>query len=130
MSNENPTIEEIVLKYRQLRDKKDEIKARHVLELKPFNDAMETLEVVVLDHLNKSGAESIRTASGTCYKTRRTSYKVDDPHGLIEYVKATGDFDVLERRASKSELDDRVEKGLALPPGISVSSDVTVNFRK
>jgi hypothetical protein len=119
-----------VLRYRELRDKKDEIKKRHVEELRPYNDAMEAIEALLLDHLNRTGAESSRTKDGTFFKVKRVTYKVDDGAALREWLEAHQQMEMLENRVSKTVLEAWLDAGNPLPPGISVNTEVEVQVRK
>jgi hypothetical protein len=116
--------------YRKLRDKKSDIKKRHEEELRPINEAMDQLEVVLLDVLNSTGGNSIRTGAGTVFKSTRTTYSVSDPTAFREWVEQQGCPDMFENRVSKEALEAHIANGGTLPPGIKVSSDVTVTVRK
>ncbi len=120
----------LVEKYRLLRDKKKEIEDRHAEELKPFRAAMDQIEAALLDDLNRNGANSIQTNSGTAYRTTRTSYGVEDPAVFRKWVEANNVPEFYENRVSKDAVQQYVEKYNQLPPGIKVSSVTTVNIRK
>lgn len=123
-------LEFLVDKYRALRDKKKYITDRQKEEVKPYNEAMEQLEAAILDALNRSGVESVRTKAGTAFKTTRSSYTVRDPAQFREWLEANNRFDLLETRVSKDAIETLVESGATLPPGIGISSEVIVNIRK
>lgn len=120
----------LVSQYRKLRDRKKEIVDRQKNELEPISTAMDKLEFVLLDYLNRAGVESARTDDGTAFKVTRTSYKIDDPGALRDYVEQFGLTDLYENRVSSSAIEELLSRGQPLPPGIAVSSFVTVNVRK
>lgn len=120
----------LVGKYRQVRDRKKEIAARHSAELKPFNEALQELEVAILDALNKAGVESVKTREGTAFKSTRRSFTVQDPAKFRKWLEEHDRFDLLETRVSKEAIEEMIRAGDNLPPGIGVSSDITVNVRK
>ena len=124
------TNKDLVEKYRLLRDKKEEIVKRHKAELAPLNDAMDKIENVLLDVLNRTGSESTRTEAGTFFKVTRTSYSINDPAAFRAYVEAHNLPDLYENRVSKSALEELISRGETLPPGLKVSSEVSVNIRK
>ena len=124
------TPSELVGKYIQLRNKKDEIKERHSKELAPYNDAMDMLESKVLDHLITSGVESMRTGEGTVYRSVRTTYKVNDFTEFSDFVKVHNRFDMLERRCAKPAVEEYLSEHGTLPPGLSTYSEAVVGFRK
>jgi len=125
-----PRMDLVAEKYRALRDKKKEIQARHTAELKPLIDAMDQLEAYLLDALNRTGSNSVKTDAGTIYKSTRVSYSIADPAEFRRFVEVNGLPELFENRPSKEALESYVNDGNPLPPGIKRSSDVTVNIRK
>lgn len=130
MSTESLTIDQLVDYYIRLRDKRDALKKKHAEELRPITTAMSEVEVRVLDYLQKQGAESTRTSHGTCYRSTRTSYSLSDAASFRDWCEAEGRFDLMESRVSKSALEDFMQDGGTLPPGVKVSSEVVVGFRR
>lgn len=125
-----PRLDIAAEKYRQLRDKKKELQDRHKAELHPYNEALDQLEAAMLDALNQSGLQSARTEAGTVFKSSRTSYSIADPSVFREWVEANARPDFYENRPSKEALETYIAAGNPLPPGIKVSSEVTINVRK
>ncbi len=125
-----PNAEWLVEKYRQLREKKKLIEAEHEKALKPFKDAMDQIESMLLDDLNRAGANSLQTNSGTAYRSTRTSYGIEDPAVFRAWVEANGMADMYENRPSKEAIEAYAQQYKQLPPGIKVSSVTTVNIRK
>lgn len=123
-------LEGMVDKYRRLRDRKKALEAALKDQITPYREAMDQLETVILDALNRAGVESIRTRSGTAFKTTRTSYVVRDPAVFREWIEANGRFDLLETRVSKDGIETLLQSGASLPLGIGISSEVVVNIRK
>lgn len=123
-------LDEVALKYRKLRDLRDALKARHAEELKPYTTAMEGLGAVLLNHFNQTGQESANTMGGTIYKSTRRSAKVVDAGALRDWAEREGRTDIFQSRVNTEVLDSIVEAGGELPPGIEISSTVTINIRK
>ena len=123
-------LETLVMKYRDLRDKKKEVQDSIKESVAQINEAMEQLENVILNHLNTIGADSMKTKSGTAYKSTRTSYTVKDPALFREWIAENARFDLLETRVSKEAIENLIETGATLPPGLGISSDITLNVRK
>ncbi len=82
------TVEQAVAQYVKLRDKKAELAAKHKDELKPFSDALETIEGFLLDKLNAEGVESFKTPEGTAFKARTASVSMSDPVEFKSFVLA------------------------------------------
>lgn len=116
--------------YIRLRDKKAEITARHKKELEPINEAMEQVNNAMLNALNTGNAQSIKTAEGTFYRSTKNSYSIDDPAALREWVEANGRPDLYENRISKDAIEAFADQTGTLPPGVKMSTFVTVNVRK
>lgn len=124
-------IDEIAEKTLKVRDKIAEIKERHKNELAPYNEALERMENLLLAQLNQLGASSIKTAHGTVYKSSRTSSPVADWPLFLDYIRKHEEWDLLERRASKSAVEQF--KSLhedELPPGVDWREEITVNIRR
>lgn len=117
-------------KYRQLRDREAEIKARHAQELAPFRAAMDAIEVSLMESLQNSGAKSVATAHGTAYLSTKKSFKIEDPAAFRQWCEANGKLDMYENRVSKEALETYLADGGAMPPGVKESGFTTVNVRK
>ena len=124
-------INELVEKYRQLRDKTAEIKERHKQELAPYNDAMEKIEAAVLKFLDETGQESARCDTGTAYIANRVSITVADGPAFRGFCEEQELPHLMETRPAKSAVEEWMQtNGGALPPGLNYSSERVVNFRK
>jgi chromosome segregation ATPase len=124
------TVDDMVNAYVVLRDKKKQMQDKHKEELAPINKKLDTLEMGMLAHLNHEHAESVRTCHGTVYRIKRTSTKVDDWDAALEYILTNHLEHMLERRVSKSAIEEFLEANGELPPGISLSADLTVGVRR
>lgn len=125
-----PRIDVAAKTYRELRAKKEAITAELKERIAPIQQEMNQLEAVLLDVLDQSGQNSANTDFGTVYKTVRNTYSVADPHAFRQWVESHGRPDFYENRVSKEALDSYIEGGGELPPGVKLSSFVTVNIRK
>lgn len=122
--------DQLVEGYRALRDRKAEIEARHKAELKPINDVMSQIESRLLTMFTEAGLSSVKTAHGTAYTSTSIKYTVEDPAALREFVETNNMPELLETRISKSAVDQYLEAGGSLPPGVKVSQHLSVNVRK
>ena len=100
-------------------------------ELKPYTEAMATISTAMLDVLNNSGADSIKTDAGTAYVSELDSMKVADRDALFDFVMQTGETQLLSAAVAKEAVRDYMaEHGGQLPPGVEKSSIRKVNFRR
>lgn len=117
----------------KLRDLMSERKEAHKRELEPIVAAMTELEDMMLAQINTIGADSINTASGTVYKTKKESASVADMEAFWAYIVATGRFELLDRKANVTNvrefIEQKVDQGNA-PPGVNFSSINKVNVRR
>ena len=119
--------------YVKLRDLKTQLKDKHKAELAPIDEAMEQLEQVLLGALNAQNANSVKTASGTVYKSVKESASMADPAAFWSYVIASGNFDLIDKKANvtavKAHIEDPANNGQP-PPGINFSSVALPRVRR
>ena len=119
--------------YVKLRDLKTQLKDKHKAELAPIDEAMEQLEQVLLGALNAQNADSVKTASGTVYKSVKESASMADPAAFWSYVIASGNFDLIDKKANvtavKAHIEDPANNGQP-PPGINFSSVALPRVRR
>jgi hypothetical protein len=120
----------MVDKYLKLRDKVAEIKDRHKKELEPFAKVMEALENMLLDTLNKAGVESMRAPTGTFFKVKHTSCKVNEWSKTLEFIKEHEFWELLEARVSKTAAQEILKSTDKPIPGVVFSTYAEVNVRR
>ena len=117
----------------KLRDLKTQLKDKHKAELAPIEEAMEQLEQVLLGALNAQNADSVKTASGTVYKSVKESASMADPAAFWSYVIASGNFDLIDKKANvtavKAHIEDPANGGQP-PPGVTFSSVALPRVRR
>lgn len=121
--------EQLIQRYVQMRDDKQALAEQQAAQMKPYNDALQVLETALQDALNQCGGDSIKTKSGTAYKSSATTCKVEDWPSFITFVQETGDMDLLVRNVNKTRYQELIEGG-RLVPGISVATVQRVNVRR
>lgn len=123
---------ELVAEYVMLRNQKKAASARYeAWERENITDRMKDLEIKLLDILNTLGANSLAGPPGTgeVHKIVTTSVTVADKSAFMRHVIGSEDWDLTDWRASKTAINDMVEKGEPLPPGINRTQFVTVGVR-
>jgi len=124
------TADAMIERYVKLRDKKKEIEARHKDELAPFNDALKRLEGFMLEALNQSGLDSMKSAHGTAFKSTRTSATVKDWPLTLAFIREHQAWDLLEARVAKTVAYQIMADTKAPIPGVETSAELTVNVRR
>ena len=122
--------DELVKLYIALRDRRTKRKAAYEAEDKPDSKKMETIEGLLLQRLTASGAESVRTACGTAYKTTKSYASVADWDAFLTFVKQHGAWEMLTRGANKTAVEQYRAASDDVPPGVNLHTEVVVNFRR
>lgn len=125
-------INDLTAQYIALRNKKAELAKMVKEQVEKLDAGMNKLEVLMLAWMNLAGVESVRTPSGTPYKTDKTGATVGDREAFMNFVKA--DFDeriafitnAISKDAVRTYMD--ANEGVP-PPGVNWYSEKTVNFK-
>lgn len=144
------TPDQLIGKYIALRDKVKDIKKQQEEVLKPYEDAMEKIEQIMLGQLKASNTDSIACKGiGTAYKMTKmqvgmeerqllTGYvlgaiaKTANEAGSEEefYVDAAPFLDCFTNSVDKNWVKDFMEQHDRVPPGVKVTTFAAVGFRK
>lgn len=119
-----------VSQYIAVRDKLKAMDEEYENSVKPLKALQETLSGWLLQALDKTGSEAIKTEHGTCYATVRTSASLADAEAFMNYVIANNAWHLLDRRANATACKDYVVEHKAPPPGVNLSSMKTVGVRR
>lgn len=95
-----------------------------------YDDEMVELENGLLDILNKTGAESIRAKTGTVSKKLFSSVTIADGAEFRRHVIGSEDWDLADWRASKTTIEERLENGDTLPPGVNRTTTWKIHVLK
>lgn len=124
------TLDWYVDRYIRLRDKIAELDAARKAELKPYREALGNLEGIMLQTLNEQGAESLRTAAGTVYKSTQTSATVNRWSETLAYIQAKEAWELLEARVSKTAVMSIMQETGEPIPGVVLRQEETLNVRR
>lgn len=126
------TIDEAVGSYVSLRD---ELKAKQQA-FKQEEDSiklqLEQMAMWIRDKADELGVDSFKTQYGTAFRSVKTSYKVATGgwETFIDWIKETGNFQCLEKRAAKLAVKEIHDDTGEVPPGLSYSAEVEINVRR
>lgn len=124
------TAAQMIEKYIALRDKKDEIKKQHTKQLEPYVQVMDQLEGMILNQLNQNNLDSMRSDSGTAFKSTETSVTVKNWQETFGFIRANGLWDLLEARVNKTAALSVIEETKAPIPGVNVTQTTVVRVRR
>lgn len=124
-------VDEIVEKYIKLRDKKASIKAEYDDKIAEYDKVLDGLEALLLNTFNETGIDSVKTTAGTAFVATRTSASVADWEAYFNgYVLPNQAWEMLERRANKTAIEQYKSANDELPPGINWTETRVVNVRR
>lgn len=130
MSENTKPIDELITKFVKIRDGRAEVAARHKEELARFDRALGKLKNYLRDAMTTAGAESIRTGEGTCYFSVKKSATVESRAALIDFIKRTDNWDLVDLRANAKHVDDYLQEHGELPPAVKLNSFQDVGVRR
>lgn len=126
--------EKLISDYIKIRDAIKIKEAEHKKELARFKAVQDRIEAMLMAEFNDTGAESVRTQSGTAYRSIQTSVKVADRVSFFDFVfglpREEGEC-FLEAKANKSAVEQYMEiHDGELPAGVNVTRIATINIRR
>ncbi len=125
-----PTVNELVAQYITIRDRKDALRKKYQEKNGKLNEALNLIENILIQNLDASGAESVRTTSGTCFISKRSSATVADRDAFFDFVRDHEAWDMLESRCSKNAVEQYAEESGQLPPGVNYRTERTLGVHR
>lgn len=108
----------------------EELDAEYKAKKAPLVEKLNMLESWFTAKAAEDGLDTIKTPHGTVFWTVLASASVADRAAFFDYVRASGNFDLLEARANKTVVKDFVALHGGAPPGVNYSTVKNLNFRK
>lgn len=130
MTDQTPPIETRIGQYVQLRDKIKAEDDAHKEKMKPYREALEKLNGVLLDHLNKIGGDSVKASTGTVYRTVKKTASLEDADSFMRHVIGSEAWELLDRKANATAVEDFVKENGVLPPGVKFNTTQVVGVRR
>lgn len=117
--------------YIGLRDRRSRRKADYEVEDAGDKDRQERIEVEFLRRFNDRGIDNVSARGvGTAYRSTRASATVGDWDAVLAHIQSEGAWELLERRVSKSAVEQFKAENEDLPPGVNWSETQVINFRR
>lgn len=124
------TIDDAINTYVATRDAlAEERKAYNTYEAKAKH-YMDRIEMFIKEKADEIGVDSFKTKSGTAYRTVKTSYRVGSWDDYLNWLKSTGNFQCLEKRAAKNAVKEIHDETGEIPPGLEYVAEVTFDVRR
>lgn len=123
-------IDTVIKTYITLRDRLDELKQEHKAQLAPINAKMEKIEGWLQNQLQTQGLQNFKGASGVAFLKNVTQATVADWDATLPFIIEHELWALLERRVSKSVVEDYVETHGEVPPGVNYEKSIVVQVRR
>lgn len=124
--------EKVVARMIELRDQMQQVQKKADDEIKALKEQYEKGEAYLLTQLNSMGeGASMKLSTGTVFTTQRLNANVADKGVFATFLKETGEVELLQMRVSTTVLKDYMaEHEGAVPPGLNVMTERTINIRR
>lgn len=116
------TVEARVDAFVRVRARIKELDAEHDAKMKPIKDLQNDLTAWLMEFFDKTKSTGIKTKMGTAYTSTRYSASLPDAEAFMEFVKTTGAWDLMDRKANSTAVKDYVTKNGKLPPGVNLAA--------
>jgi hypothetical protein len=123
-------LNELVEKYIAVRDRKAKIKAEYDGKVAELDAVLDKIEAVLLKTFQETGMDSVKTGAGTAYRSTRAQASIADWDTFLTHVKDNGAFELLERRCSKTAVEQYKAANDDIPPGVNWREEQVVNIRR
>ena len=124
-------LDRIVATCIKIRDKKTAISDELNSKLKKLDENLDRLKSVLQEHCEVSGAESVRTATGSFYRGVRTKYWTSDWESMGKFIMENNATDLLEKRLHQGNMRTFLEENPdKLPPGLNADNEYTITVRR
>ena len=128
---ESVSLEKLTQVYIKMRDKKAELAKELEEKIGNIDEKMKTVKTAILDQMKDLGVESIRTDSGTVYRTTKTLYTTSDWESMHKFVLEHGVPELLEKRLQQTNTKVFLEEHPdLLPPGLNATTEYSVTIRR
>jgi len=135
MADEDVKIDELVQDYVRIRDTL-ESKRKEFKELESkAKAAMNRIEMRLLQRADALGVQNFKTKFGTAFVTEKDFARVAGPEGwvkLVEFMKKTNDFDLVEKRVAKLHFKEVMNERAISPDemGVEYVIERTIQVRR
>jgi hypothetical protein len=126
-----PTAAELIKKYIELRDTVDKLTLEFEASLDLYKQAMQTIEGIVTEQINRLGGQSIKTEYGTAYRSTTLQTKVADRDIWLNFIFEHNQRQFLTTNVNKEAIRDWLEAHANQgPPGLDITTVIKTSFRR
>jgi hypothetical protein len=123
--------DKLTLAYIKMRDKRAELAKEYEAEDARIQEQMDMVEAELKNMCEEIGADSIKTAYGTVYRSVKTQYQVNDWDNMYKFVMEHNIPQVLFKRISTTNMKQFLDENPNLMPiGMNIDNRYTVTVRR
>jgi hypothetical protein len=119
-----------VEQYVGLRDKIKRMDDAHKEKMKPFREALDQLNILLLHSLQTIGTDSATSQYGTVYRTDKKTASTADGEAFRQFVIEHQMFDMVDWKPNVKAVEDFIEANKTLPPGVNFNTVAVVGVRR
>ena len=124
-------LDRLVSVYIKIRDQKIELSTTFAAQEKEFDSKLDRINTALLDHCKATGTESVKTASGTFWRSQRNRFWTSDWDAMNRFIVENEAVDLLEKRLHQGNMKQFLEENPELlPPGLNADSEYTITVRR
>ena len=121
----------LVSVYVKIRDKKTELAAEFNEKEKDLDAKLDKIKAALLEHCKATGTESVKTASGTFWRSQKKRFWTSDWEAMSRFIVDNEAVDLLEKRISQGNMRQFLEENPELhPPGLNADNEYTITVRR
>ncbi|MDF1853690.1 MAG: hypothetical protein P1U85_22845 [Verrucomicrobiales bacterium] len=124
-------LDRLVSVYVKIRDKKTELAAEFNEKEKDLDAKLDKIKAALLEHCKATGTESVKTASGTFWRSQKKRFWTSDWEAMSRFIVDNEAVDLLEKRISQGNMRQFLEENPELhPPGLNADNEYTITVRR
>lgn len=124
-------LDRLVSVYIKIRDQKNELAATFAAQEKEFDEKLDKVKQALLEHCKATGTESVKTLSGTFWRTQRKRFWTSDWDAMNRFIVENEAVDLLEKRIHQGNMKQFLEENPdVLPPGLNADSEYSITVRR
>lgn len=126
-----PPIDKIVQAHHNIKQARADLKRKFEEEDAELEGQQQKLRAFLLNHLNQTGVQSMKTEAGTVYKTKRTIASATDWASVWAFAKENDAMDIFQKRLTTSFVTEYAEQhDGAIPPGVRLLEEFDIGVRE
>ena len=125
-----PSVGDMIAKYHEIKAYVETEQAKADEHLKPFKEAMRTLQTACGVALQQQNLQNFKSEDGTAYLKHSDGIKVDSEPEFLNFVRVNERWDMATIGVLVDPVREYLDKKGTLPPGVTSSPSVTCIIRK